>query len=481
MCNKSLKMQEYTMVLQTMQQLRDVYGESVDKIVSSNTAVFIYLISNDMGMLEDLSKQAGNTHVSRASSKNIRKEVGTLYDSVEDDVSYTYSTEQEPLFSVDKLLNFTTGESMVLSSVHRQNNSGEAVRPNPIFNTDEMIMPMAYALHSKGHTNKMFSTSVGNAEVATSSSGQDVYQTIPDFTAMYEKRVKQARLSKQMRDAYQKENNFSDQDMIRQDVNIVSESIMRMINATLHEEEAKEKMKKNMEENAIADFEQYDESFGDEDESINEGLNDTERRIVNKGGFDANQRYGDPKDAIITNEKNKKHQDNISQQESKYQQQMQLQQQLIYLDNQASFSDLRNNDTIYNVLSEALYDAFNQVGSNSAINSNNPYQYEKLQNNHHVIKHTQTGDVLFDYWRIEENGQMSEFWEIQPSFRKLIVNTAQKEGINVSNNEQMQNVYMLNQNAVNQLFKVDESDIVYRELCSKIRDEFGNRGENANG
>ena len=122
-------MQEYTMVLQTMQQLRDVYGESVDKIVSSNTAVFIYLISNDMGMLEDLSKQAGNTHVSRASSKNIRKEVGTLYDSVEDDVSYTYSTEQEPLFSVDKLLNFTTGESMVLSSVHRQNNSNLSPPP----------------------------------------------------------------------------------------------------------------------------------------------------------------------------------------------------------------------------------------------------------------------------------------------------------------------------------------------------------------
>lgn len=434
-----------------------------------------------MGMLEDLSKQAGNTHASRASSKNIRKEVGTFHDSVEDDVSYTYSTEQEPLFSVDKLLNFTTGESMVLSSVHRQDNSGEAVRPNPIFNTDKMIMPMAYALHSKGHTNKMFSTSVGNAEVATSSSGQDVYQTIPDFTAMYEKRVKQARLSKQMRAAYQKENNFSDQDMIRQDVNIVSESIMRMINATLHDEEAKEKMKKDMEENAIADFEEYDESFGDEDKSSNEGLDDTERRIVEKGGFDTNQRYGDPKNAIITNEKDKKHQDNISQQESKYQQQTQLQQQFIYLDNQVSFSDLRNNDTIYNVLSEALYDAFNQVGSDSVINSNNPYQYDKLQNNHHVIKHTQTGHVLFDYWRIEENGQISEFWEVQPSFKKLVIDTAQKESINVSDQEQMQNIYMLNQNAVNQLFKVDESDIVYRELCSKIKDEFDNRGENANG
>ncbi|MDU4468650.1 MAG: type IV secretory system conjugative DNA transfer family protein, partial [Streptococcus mitis] len=43
--------QEYTMILQTLQQLRDVYGESVDKIVSSNTAIFMYLISNYTSML----------------------------------------------------------------------------------------------------------------------------------------------------------------------------------------------------------------------------------------------------------------------------------------------------------------------------------------------------------------------------------------------------------------------------------------------
>ncbi|PNN29580.1 hypothetical protein AL503_002030 [Staphylococcus haemolyticus] len=55
--------------LQTLQQLRDVYGESVDKIVSSNTAIFMYLISNDTDMLEELSKQAGTKHVSRATQK----------------------------------------------------------------------------------------------------------------------------------------------------------------------------------------------------------------------------------------------------------------------------------------------------------------------------------------------------------------------------------------------------------------------------
>lgn len=57
------------MILQTLQQLRDVYGESVDKIVSSNTAILMYLISNDTDMLEELSKQAGTKHVTRARQK----------------------------------------------------------------------------------------------------------------------------------------------------------------------------------------------------------------------------------------------------------------------------------------------------------------------------------------------------------------------------------------------------------------------------
>lgn len=39
--------QQFTLILQTLQQLRDVYGDSVDKIVQGNTSNIIFLKSTD--------------------------------------------------------------------------------------------------------------------------------------------------------------------------------------------------------------------------------------------------------------------------------------------------------------------------------------------------------------------------------------------------------------------------------------------------
>src|SRR5699024_9758453 len=204
--------QEYTMILQTLQQLRDVYGESVDKIVSSNTAIFTYLISNDTDMLEELSKQAGNTHVSRPTSKNVTQNNGFFKNKIEDEVSYSFQTQEEPLFTVDKLMSFTNGESMVLSTVHRADNSGEAVRHNPIYNTEATLIPMSWALHKDGHNSDIFKTALQNMEVATRASDRDVYQTFPNYRLMYENRCRQARLAKPMKKKYMRRERSKEDD-----------------------------------------------------------------------------------------------------------------------------------------------------------------------------------------------------------------------------------------------------------------------------
>ena len=56
--------QQFTLILQTLQQLRDVYGESVDKIVQGNTSNIVFLKSTDDAMLETLEKMSGKTHKS---------------------------------------------------------------------------------------------------------------------------------------------------------------------------------------------------------------------------------------------------------------------------------------------------------------------------------------------------------------------------------------------------------------------------------
>lgn len=42
--------QQFTLILQTLQQLRDVYGDSVDKIVQGNTSNIVNFIHNMYSM-----------------------------------------------------------------------------------------------------------------------------------------------------------------------------------------------------------------------------------------------------------------------------------------------------------------------------------------------------------------------------------------------------------------------------------------------
>ena len=470
--------QEYTMILQTLQQLKDVYGDSVDKIVSSNTAVFIYLISNDTDMLEDLSKQAGSTHATRATSKNVVKHVGTVVDTLEDNVTYTYSTQEERLFTVDKLMSFTNGEAMILSSVHRQDNSGEAIRPNPIYNTNETIMPMAYALHFKGHNNDLFKTSVANAEVATSSAGQDVYQSIPDFNEMYKKRAAQARLTQEMIYHYKNQHEFSDQDLMRQNVNELSSTIMRLINAKLNEKKMLEEQKNAFEEDPIAELAMYDDEDDEEDESVkkNPSLSSDDRLILsdNEINMDViNQQV----ESSFVKDKDKIYQQDLQTSFTDAQREENRRHELIYLDNLISFNDLANYHEMYDILAELLDKT---IHSNDDLNPSLPYEFKEL-NDTFIIRHKDSEKVLAQYHMVEdEQGRPKKEWLILDDFKLLIVDTAKQSSITVTENKNDQNVYKLNKEDVNRLFDFDRNGVVKEELINKIRTEkekVGNRSD----
>ncbi|BAS11898.1 hypothetical protein AHiyo8_02010 [Arthrobacter sp. Hiyo8] len=70
--------QQFTLILQTLQQLRDVYGESVDKIVQGNTSNIVFLKSTDDSMIETLEKMSGKTHVSYIDSKQISQDLDKM-------------------------------------------------------------------------------------------------------------------------------------------------------------------------------------------------------------------------------------------------------------------------------------------------------------------------------------------------------------------------------------------------------------------
>src|SRR5699024_9604887 len=110
--------QQFTLILQTLQQLRDVYGDDVDKIVQGNTANIVFLKSTDDSMIETLEKMSGKRHVSYTDSKTVTKDMQRVLKpvNVEGKVSYTMNTKEEPVISSNDMAFISERNSIVFSA-----------------------------------------------------------------------------------------------------------------------------------------------------------------------------------------------------------------------------------------------------------------------------------------------------------------------------------------------------------------------------
>ncbi len=412
--------QEYTMILQTLQQLRDVYGESVDKIAQSNTAIFMYLISNDTQMLEEISKQAGTTHTVRAQNKNLKEDRGII-NKIDNEVTTQYGVEEEPLFSINELLSFTSGESMVLSARHDKDNSGEKVRPNPIHNTKSTMIPMSYKLHQDGHNSPLFKTSLQNAEVATSSNDRDVYQDIPSFTKMYQKRLAQATRSINMTEKYMEIHNLTEDDLNRKDIEDVSESVMRMINISLvNSDEQRNSDKQIMtdeEKEVLADETKYENDFDPTD--ISNEVKDEDKQF--QGDIKSSSKEAQAK---YDNERSKQ-----------------------FIDHTLSINDFKQRSIIQNILGQALYKT--KITRNT-INSD-LYSFESKDGVKQIIENT-SGIVVAEMNRqmVTENQEAS--WFVKDEFMQLLLNK-------------------INSNEVDKYFDIDSNGMVKNHFKILFREE----------
>lgn len=224
--------QEYTSVFQTLQQITDVYGDTADRIIASNTGLNCFLLSSDIDMLETMSKQAGVHHVARKSVSTTVNQ-GLMVDEVEDAVSYTTNIQEEPLFSVNRLLRMTNGEALMLSTTKRNENDGSNSRQQPILCTQDTSLPMAWSLHKYGYGQRSFSM----LTVPTQSSSIGMGDNIPPFESIIYKRAAQAALAPRVIERYKKDHGLSDMEFdmrMSSDSSAMSREIMGMINRTLN-------------------------------------------------------------------------------------------------------------------------------------------------------------------------------------------------------------------------------------------------------
>ena len=135
--------QQFTLILQTLQQARDVYGDSVDKIIQGNVANIVFLKSTDDTMIETLTKMSGTRHRAVRDSKTVTQDTERLIEglNVEGKVSYTISAKEESVIGYNE-----SGHSC--RNVTRS--SSLRVFP-PIWNRNAEILPMSWRLVQQHH------------------------------------------------------------------------------------------------------------------------------------------------------------------------------------------------------------------------------------------------------------------------------------------------------------------------------------------
>ena len=211
--------QQFTLILQTLQQLRDVYGESVDKIVQGNVSNIVFLKSTDDSMIETLEKMSGTTHKSYINSKQISQDVDKMIGGrTEGRVSYTESTEKEALISYNDMNYLPDRNSIVFSA-------GKA----PVWNRNATILPMFYKLSENSIEHPGHKYNLQTLPTLSSAMDFDVRMNQPDFVGMLNKRMQQATRASDAQERYQDGYGYKDVDIARLDPDVYSDEVMELV------------------------------------------------------------------------------------------------------------------------------------------------------------------------------------------------------------------------------------------------------------
>lgn len=214
--------QQFTLILQTLQQLRDVYGDSVDKIVQGNTSNIVFLKSTDDSMLDTLQKMSGTTHQSFRDSKTITQDKERLFMQNEGKASYTMTTKEVPVISYNDMAFIAERNSIVFRA-------GDS----PIWNRNEMILPMSWRLFSNTIVDPGHDYTLQTIPTLSSAMEFDVRKNQPDFMKMLNKRIEQSTVAEAAKQAYQSAYGKSDYEIAKLDPDNYADDIMSIINTYL--------------------------------------------------------------------------------------------------------------------------------------------------------------------------------------------------------------------------------------------------------
>lgn len=258
--------QQYTLILQTLQQLRDIYGDSIDKILQANTSNIVYLKSTDTTMLEELEKMSGKRHESHADSQSSTIRTRKLGIKNAPDISVTTSIKEVPVISINDMLRIPRNSDMVFG------------HGDPIWSINQTALPMSWQLHNNQVHDVTLPEGYSLLTVPSISNTAefDTLGNQPDFSKMVTKRFKQASIAADVLNRYKEVYGITSDDQISKlDQEKLSKQLMAGINdnirheAVVNSREAEDAAKYTPDVNE-EDLMEFDETSEDNFESVDD-------------------------------------------------------------------------------------------------------------------------------------------------------------------------------------------------------------------
>ena len=212
--------QLFTLVLQTLQQLRDIYGDSVDKIAQGNISNIVFLKSTDDTMIDTLVKMSGTTHRTSTNSKTVTFDKEAVFNKAEGKLSLTQTTIEEPVLKYNDFAFLPERNSIVLRA-------GDP----PILNRNQTILPMSYKLLGDKRPFVPGQEAYDLQSIPSMSCAQefDVRKNTPDFMKMLKRRMEQSKLAVSAMKMYKDVHGYTDLDIQRMDSDVYSMEIMEIV------------------------------------------------------------------------------------------------------------------------------------------------------------------------------------------------------------------------------------------------------------
>ena len=212
--------QYYTSIIQTLQQLKDVYGNTADKALSGNSANLVFMKSNDEEMLSTLETLSGTKHEETYVGKNVLRDDSKMLLKDASEVHNNYNIEKVPAISFNDYLHLPEFNTVVLPA-------GDF----PIWNRNAMIMPPAYELY-KDKISIPGMDDGGLADIPSPDMNKefDVQKNVPDLMGMLEMRLAQAMKAEKAVEIYCEAYQIQESDFSTfKDMDLISSEIMDII------------------------------------------------------------------------------------------------------------------------------------------------------------------------------------------------------------------------------------------------------------